>query len=60
MNTIRDIKPKINQRAKALAEFAKLLEAVEARGFYGTASMTVTLQDGSIQHSKITIDKMVK
>lgn len=53
-------KPKSSPRAKAEAEFAKLLAAVESRGFYGTASITVNVQDGAIQHLRIAIDKLVK
>jgi hypothetical protein len=59
MNTTIE-KPKINQRARALAEFAKLLEAAESRGFYGTACITVIVQNGNIEHLRIAVDKMVK
>jgi hypothetical protein len=53
-------KPKVNQRARAEAEFAKLLAAAETRGFYGTASITVSVQDGCIQHLRIAVDRLVK
>jgi hypothetical protein len=47
-------------RDRAAAEFAKLLAAAETRGFYGTASIVLNVQDGHIQHLRIAVDKMVK
>ena len=47
-------------RERAAAEFAKLLAAAETRGFYGTASIVLNVQDGHIQHLRIAVDKMVK
>jgi len=60
MNTTLEFKPKANWRERAAAEFAKLLAAAETRGFYGTASLTLTVQDGSIQHVRIAVDKLIK
>jgi hypothetical protein len=51
---------KTTWRQRADAELTKLLEAAAARGFYGTASLTVTVQDGHIQNRKIALEKMVK
>ncbi len=51
---------KPSKRAAAQAEFAKLLSAAETRGFHGTASITVSVQDGHIQHFKVSVDRMIK
>ena len=51
---------KANQRERAQAEFTKLLSAAESQGFYGTASITVSVQDGHIQHVRVAVERMVK
>ena len=51
---------KPSKRVQAQAEFAKLLSAAETRGFHGTASITVSVQDGHIQHFKVSVDRMIK
>jgi uncharacterized protein with FMN-binding domain len=51
---------KTTKREQALTEFARLLTAAEARGFYGTASITVNVQDGAIQHLKVAVDRMIR
>jgi hypothetical protein len=48
------------KRAQAQAEFTKLLSAAETRGFHGTASITVSVQDGHIQHLRVAVDRMVR
>ena len=53
-------KPKVNKRVQAEAEFAKLLAAAESRGFHGTATITVSVQDGHIQHLRVAVDRMVR
>jgi hypothetical protein len=60
MNTTIKFEPKSNWRERAAAEFAKLLAAAETRGFYGTASIVLNVQDGRIQYLRIAVDKMVK
>jgi hypothetical protein len=52
--------PKQNKREQAQLEFALLLDAAQARGFYGTASITVSVQDGAIQHLKVAVDRMIR
>lgn len=59
MNTIHDRSSKLPQRTRAQAEFAKLLEAVNVRGFFGLASFTVNVQDGNLEHMKITVEKKI-
>ncbi len=46
--------------SQAQAEFAKLLTAAETRGFHGTASITVSVQDGHIQHLRVAVDRMIR
>ena len=51
---------KINKPAQAAAEFAKLLDAAACRGFHGTASITLSVQDGHIQHLRVAVERMVR
>jgi hypothetical protein len=30
------------------------------RGFYGTAGLTLSVQDGSIQHIRVTWERLIK
>jgi hypothetical protein len=55
-----DRSPKASKRQQAQDEFARLLDAAQARGFYGTASITVIVQDGAIQHMKVAVDRMIR
>jgi hypothetical protein len=59
MNTTPERLPKPPQRARAQAEFAKLLEAVNVRGFFGVASFTINVQDGHLEHMKLTVEKKI-
>ncbi len=49
-----------DKRRQAEQEFAKVLENVGVRGFHGTASVTVNVQDGHIQYTRVIVDRMVK
>jgi uncharacterized protein with FMN-binding domain len=60
MITTHEPRLKVDQRARAEAEFAKLLSAAAARGFYGTASITVAVQDGHIQNMRVAVERLVK
>ena len=51
---------KVSKRTQAQAEFAKLLAAAETRGFHGMASITLSVQDGHIQHLRVAVDRMVR
>lgn len=51
---------KPSKRVQGQAEFAKLLAAAESRGFHGTASITVSVQDGHIQHLRVAVDRMIR
>ncbi len=50
----------ISKRSQAQAEFVKLLSAAETRGFHGTASLTVSVQDGHIQNLRVSVDRMIR
>ena len=49
-----------NPREQANREFAKLIKNVSVAGFYGTASVTVNVQDGHIQYTRVTVDRRVQ
>jgi len=49
---------KPNKIEQAEREFAKLLVATSQRGFYGEASITLSLQDGHLQHVKIATERV--
>ena len=51
---------KTSKRSQAQAEFAKLLSAAETRGFHGTASITVSVQDGHIQNLRVSVERMIR
>ena len=48
------------RREQAKVEFARVIENVSSRGFFGTASVTVNVQDGHIQYTRVCVDRMVK
>lgn len=48
---------KIQQVETALA---KLLAESSQRGFYGEAAITLSVQDGVIQHIRVATEKMIK
>jgi len=51
---------RVDQRDQAKAEFAKLIESVCGQGFYGTAGVTVNVQDGHIQYTRVNVERMIK
>jgi hypothetical protein len=51
---------KSDRRSQAKLELAKLLQLVCVRGFHGTASVTVSVQDGHIQHTKVNVERMIR
>ena len=53
----------MNGRGKARdAElaFVDLLSEATRRGYFGTVSLTLHVQDGFIQHVKVTTERLVK
>ena len=62
MERMTRTKPEANgngKRLQAEAEFAKLIENACVRGFHGTASVTVHVQDGHVQYSRVVVDRRV-
>lgn len=45
---------------QAQREFVRLLTDASQRGFHGTAGITLSLQDGHIQHLKVHLERMIK
>ena len=48
---------KIEQIETALA---KLIADSSQRGFYGEAGLTLSVQDGRIQHIRVAMERMIK
>jgi uncharacterized protein with FMN-binding domain len=51
---------KANKAEQAEEAFARLLADASRRGFYGTAGLTLSIQDGRIQHIRVALEKMIK
>ncbi len=51
---------KTNKIQQIEAALAKLLAESSQRGFYGEAAITLSVQDGVIQHIRVAVEKMIK
>ena len=51
---------KADKRALAQQEFRKVLENACVAGFHGSASVTITVQDGHIQYTRVAVERMVR
>jgi hypothetical protein len=60
MTTAVQMKPHENKIDQAERLFAQLLAEALRRGFHGTAGLTLSVQDGCIQHIRIATEKMIK
>ncbi len=49
-----------NKAEQAQTAFAQLLADASRRGFYGNASLTLSIQDGRIQHIRMMLERMIK
>jgi hypothetical protein len=58
MNTSTVVPP--NRIVQAEAAFAKLVAEASQRGFYGTASLVLSIQDGRIQHIRVATEKKIQ
>lgn len=45
---------------QAEAAFVRLLSESSRRGFYGNVSLTLSVQDGFIQHVRVATDQLMK
>jgi hypothetical protein len=52
--------PQTNKIQQLEAALAKLLAESSQRGFYGEAALTLSVQDGHIQHIRVAIERMIK
>jgi hypothetical protein len=52
--------PQLNKINQLETELAKLIADASRRGFYGEAGITLSVQDGRIQHIRVAVEKMIK
>ena len=52
--------PTSDKGQQAEREFSSVIANVCGRGFFGSASVTVTVQDGYIQYTRVVVDRVVK
>lgn len=60
MNNTSVNSTKRTRLAEAESAFAQVVADASQRGFYGTTGLVLSVQDGHIQHVKISIEKMIK
>lgn len=47
-------------RTQPQAALAELLSETLKRGYYGTASLSFTIQDGHVQHLKVSTERQIR
>ena len=52
--------PQLNKVEQAETALAKLIADSSQRGFYGEAGITLSVQDGRIQHIRVALERMIK
>lgn len=52
--------PQANKITQAENAFAQVMAEASRRGFYGTASVSLSVQDGRIQHIRIAVERMIR
>jgi hypothetical protein len=60
MHFSMDSTVKANKAEQASAAFAQLMAEASRRGYYGTAGLTLSIQDGRIQHIRVAMERMIK
>jgi hypothetical protein len=60
MHATVETKSKPNKIEQAESAFAQLVAEASRRGFYGTAGLTLSIQDGTIQHIRVAVERMIK
>ena len=60
MQTTCEVTEKVSKAHQAETAFAQLLAEATRRGFYGTAGLTLSIQDGHIQHIRVLVERMIK
>ncbi len=49
-----------NRELRAYSALEQVLEQARQRGFYGTAGLVLSIQDGHIQHIRLNVERMMK
>jgi hypothetical protein len=52
--------PQLNMIDRVEKALAQLLADASRRGFYGEAGITMSVQDGRIQHIRVALERMIK
>ena len=52
--------PQLNMIDRVEKALAQLLADTSRRGFYGEAGITLSVQDGRIQHIRVALERMIK
>jgi hypothetical protein len=52
--------PQMNMMERVEQALAQLVADASRRGFYGEAGLTLSVQDGRIQHIRVAIERMIK
>ena len=52
--------PQLNMIERLEKAFAQLIADASRRGFYGEAGITLSVQDGTIQHIRVALERMIK
>jgi hypothetical protein len=60
MQAVVENPPEGNKLQQAELAFAQLIADAARRGFYGTAGLTLSIQDGRIQHIRLAMERMIK
>jgi hypothetical protein len=60
MHAILEPTTKSNKVEQAEVAFAQLMADASRRGFYGTAGLTLSIQDGRIQHIRVALERMIR
>jgi hypothetical protein len=52
--------PHLNKVQQVEIALAKLIAEASRRGFYGNVAVNLSVQDGHIQHIRLTTERMIK
>jgi hypothetical protein len=52
--------PQMNMIQRVEQALAQVLAEASRRGFYGEAGLTLSVQDGRIQHIRVAVERMIK
>jgi uncharacterized protein with FMN-binding domain len=60
MHATVEMTDKVSKAKQAETAFAKLMADASRSGFYGSAGLTLSIQDGRIQHIRVMMERMIK